>query len=52
MTGGNTPNAKLKRMLEFFVKILQNRKTLETLDLKRDCKAYTKKKILNLKLNL
>ena len=39
-------------MLEVFLKIPQNRKTLESPDLKRDCGTYAKKKILNLKLNL
>ena len=51
MTGENTPRLKLKRMLEVFLKIIQNRKILESLDLKKDCEIYTKK-ILNLKLNL
>ena len=52
MTGGNTPKFKFKRMIEVFLKIQQNRKILESLDLKRDHEIYTKKKILNLKLNL
>ena len=39
-------------MQEVFLKVLQNMKPLETLDIKRDCETYTKKEILSLKLNL
>ena len=51
MTGGNTPNAKLKKIPEFPLKTLQNSKTLEFPDLKRDYEIYTKRKIINLKPN-
>ena len=51
VTGGNTPNAKLKTMPELSLKILQNRKTLEFPDLKRGYEIYTKRKIINLRSN-
>ena len=47
MIGGNTQKSKLKRLQGGFPKILPHRKTLEYPDLKRDCKTYIKKKILN-----
>ena len=52
VTGGNSPNAKLKIMLEPSPKTLQNRKTLEFLSSKRDYEIYTKKKTINIKSNL
>ena len=51
VTGGKTPNAKSRTMSELFQKTLQNKKTLEFPDLKRDFEIYTKKKIINLKLD-
>ena len=42
---------KLKTMPEFSLETLQNRKTLEFPDLKRDYEIYTKRKIINLKSN-
>ena len=45
------PNAKSRTMSELFQKTLQNKKTLEFPDLKRDFEIYTKKKIINLKLD-
>ena len=51
MTGGNTSNAKLNTLPQSFLKILQNTKTLEFLDLRRDYEIYAKKKTINLKPN-
>ena len=51
VAGGKTPNAKSRTMSELFQKTLQNKKTLEFPDLKRDFEIYTKKKIINLKLD-
>ena len=49
MIAGNTQKLKLKGLLGGLLKILPHRKTLEYLDLKRDCETYIKKKISNLK---
>ena len=44
MTGGNTLNLVLKRMLDHFLKILPLKKILEFQDCKRDYEIYTQKK--------
>ena len=51
VTGGNTPNIVLKRMLGHFLKTPQLKKMLGLQDRKKDYENSAKKKISNQKLN-
>ena len=51
VTGGNTLNLVLKRMLSYFPKNSTTQENITILRLKEDYKTYTKRKTSNKKLN-